>query len=318
MPDQNGDIVATSADGSEVFLPKAVACPWDLNFGFAVQLGPRPFNPPWRTSSELIERQTLAHRMRELDRESARKSARRRAKTEEERLLAERTFDREQRDDDRALDLELDSARVRIEKELSKMNRFYLQISAAFLISGPVGEAVGVESLVTQTVNRSGQRAVGSPRLGLESGGFLSFLRVRGGTYLEPTRFDGSEARLHATLGVDLKLIRWNVFGAWPDDYLWRLGLSADAARQYSTWGITLAGWYPRHAEQSEVRARCAHPEASSLDFSSAHFNTRPPARPCETPTPPNTRRSGDRAGWPDIRRNWACLACTRPCGRAV
>jgi len=260
LPDQNGDLIVTAPDGSPTFLPKAVALPWDVNFGFAVQFGPRPLNPPWRTSSELIERRSLAHRIRELDRERARKNARHRARTPEERRELDHTFEREQRDDDAALDRELTSARELIETELSRMNRFYVQISAALLVSGPVQGAVGVESLVTQTVNRSGQRAVGSPRVGVESGGFLTFLRIRGGTYLEPTRFDGSESRLHATFGFDVKLLRWNVFGAWPDDYVWRLGIGADVARQYSTWGITLAGWYPRRAEPSETSSAARSP----------------------------------------------------------
>lgn len=260
LPNSNGDLVVTSSDGSEVFLPKAVACPWDVNFGFAVQFGQRPFNPPWRTSDRVVERRALQHRIREIDREHARKAELAKANTSDERREIEQTYDREREADERALARDLDGARELIEAELTKMNRFYVQLSTALLVSGAVDDAVGVESLLTQTVNRSGQRPVSSPRLGVESGGFLSFLRVRGGVYLEPTRFDGSQERLHGTLGVDIKLLRWNVFGAWPDDYMWRLGLGADAARQYSTWGVTLAGWYPRHAEPRETKSSAVFP----------------------------------------------------------
>jgi hypothetical protein len=253
LPNDNGDLVLTTDTGSQVFLPKAVALPWDVNFGFAVQFGPRPMNPPWRTSSELIERQTLVFRIRQIDREKARGEAR--TKPRDERRAIEEQLDMEQRADDAALDRELEKTRLSIEADLTKMNQFYFQVSTALLVSGSVEEAVGVESLVAQVVNRSGQNAVVSPRLGLESGGFLSFLRVRGGSYIEPTRFEGSTARIHGTFGVDIKLVRWNVFGAWPDDYLWRLGLGADAARDYATWGITIAGWYPRHSDPGELKA---------------------------------------------------------------
>jgi hypothetical protein len=58
---------------------------------------------------------------------------------------------------------------------------------------------------------------------------------------------------VHATAGLDIKLIKWNVFGAWPDDYMWRLGLGGDVSRQYYTWGFTVAGWYPRHMDPSEL-----------------------------------------------------------------
>jgi hypothetical protein len=261
LPNANGDLVLTTDTGSQVFLPKAVALPWDVNFGFAVQFGPRPFNPPWRTSSELIERQSLVFRIRQIDREKARKEAR--TKPPDERRAIEDKLDSEQRADDAELDRELEKTRLSIEADLTKMNQFYFQISTALLVSGSVDEAVGVESLVAQTVNRSGQHTVMSPRLGLESGGFLSFLRVRGGSYIEPTRFEGSTARVHGTFGLDIKLVRWNVFGAWPDDYLWRLGLGADAARDYATWGITIAGWYPRHSDPGELKAAAAPPFAS-------------------------------------------------------
>lgn len=260
LPNSSGDLIVESADGSEVYLPKAVACPWDVNFGFAVQFGERPFNPPWRTNDMLIERRALEHRIRAIDRDHARKAALREAKTREERLEIEQAHERERKSDESAHERDLDDARERIEAQLTKMNRFYVQLSAALLVSGSVADAVGVESLLSQTVNRSGQRPVSSPRVGVESGGFLSFLRVRGGMYLEPTRFDGSQERLHGTLGVDIKLLRWNVFGAWPDDYMWRLGLGADAARQYSTWGLTLAGWYPRHAEPQETKPAARFP----------------------------------------------------------
>ena len=253
LPNENGDLVVSDAAGNAIFLPKTVALPWDLNFGFAVQFGKRPLNPPWRTTTELAERQTLLHRLREIDRESKRNEETRRAKTPEERRELERVFEREQQEDDAQLERELASTRRNVERELAKMNRFYVQIAASMLVSGALSEAVGVESMVAQTVNRSGREPVGSPRLGIESGLFPTFLKVRAGTYLEPTRFDEGERRLHVTAGLDIKLLRWNVFGLWPDDYLWRLGLGADVAYRYSTWGLTLAGWYPRYAKPGDV-----------------------------------------------------------------
>jgi hypothetical protein len=67
------------------------------------------------------------------------------------------------------------------------------------------------------------------------------------GSYLEPSRFETSTPRLHGTFGLDVKLFPWNVFGLWPPDYVWRLGLGADVADRYNSWGVTIGGWYPRH-----------------------------------------------------------------------
>jgi len=261
LPNANGDLVATDSDGATIYLPKAVALPWDVNFGFAVQFGARPFNPPWRTDVELIERQALEHRMRALDREEAQKRALAAARTEAERKAIKERFERAAEADDRRLERERLHMKRRIEQALTGMNRFYVQVAASMLVSGSVDEAVGVESLVSQQVNRSGRKTVLSPRLGIESGVLPDNLKIRAGTYLEPTRFDGSTPRLHGTAGLDVKLLVWNVFGLWPDDYMWRLGLGGDAARNYYTWGVTIAGWYPRHTEPAKVPNFAAEPQ---------------------------------------------------------
>lgn len=253
LPDENGDLIVHDQDGTPIYLPKAVAFPWDINFGFAVQFGKRPFNPPWRTNSELIERETLKHRLRAIDREEARARALASATTPEERKRIDRKFEHEAMADDRALERSLLNAKRQIEQDITSMNRFYVQVAGSMLISGPVEDGVGVESLVSQEVNRSGQRTVASPRFGIESGVIPEYLKLRAGTYLEPTRFDGSTARAHFTAGLDVKLLVWNVFGFWPDDYMWRLGLGVDNAPRYYTFGVTIAGWYPRHSKPADV-----------------------------------------------------------------
>ena len=253
LPDDNGDLVVVDSAGVPTYLPKAVALPWDVNAGFAIQFGRRPFNPAWRTRSELIEEEVLKHHLRELERKRRSEDALRATSTEEERKEREAAFEREQQDDDRELERKLADARRRIESDLAKLNGFYLLVSASVLVSGSVTDALGVESLVTQTVKRSGLRTVLSPRVGLESEVVPAILRLRAGSYLEPARFEESSARLHLTAGFDIRLVRWNVFGAWPDDYVWRLGVGADTAHRYTTWGLTLAGWYPRHTQTDET-----------------------------------------------------------------
>lgn len=246
LPNGNGDLVLSDSEGNPIYLPKAVELPLDVNFGFALQFG-RPFNPPWRTLDDLVERQTLEHELRALDRRERRAEAVRSTKTVDERKMVEDDFDREQAADDRRFGQTLKAARQRIETELTRLNRFYVQLSASMLVAAAVSDAVGVESLVNQTVDRSGEQAVASFHAGVEAGVLPKLLKVRAGSYIEPTRFDGSSARVHGTVGLDLKLARWNVFGLWPEDYLWRLGLGADFAARYATWSFMIGGWYPRH-----------------------------------------------------------------------
>jgi len=106
-----------------------------------------------------------------------------------------------------------------------------------------------------------------SPRLGVESGVIPEYLKLRAGTYVEPTRFEGSSARAHLTAGLDVKLLVWNVFGLWPDNYMWRLGLGAYVAHRYNTWGITIAGWYPRHTDRDQLPPSGRRAEEPSKRF---------------------------------------------------
>jgi hypothetical protein len=245
LPDENGDLVLTDAAGNAFYMPRSVALPWDVNFGFALQFG-RPFNPPWRTLDEQVEKEALLHRLRQLDRTERKRRDLAAATSPEQRADIERLYEEEVEADDERLVQAYRAAREATEVRLSYLNRHYVQFAASMLMSGSTPDAIGVESFVAQTVNLSGQRSVYSPRFGLEVSALPELLKFRGGTYIEPTRFDSSTARVHGTFGLDLRLAVWNVFGLWPDDYVWRLGLGADVARRYSTWGVTVAGWYPR------------------------------------------------------------------------
>ncbi|MBT8465834.1 MAG: hypothetical protein KJO57_14195, partial [Deltaproteobacteria bacterium] len=66
----------------------------------------------------------------------------------------------------------------------------------------------------------------------------------RAGTYLEPTRFAQSSLRVHGTLGVDISLFKWNVFGLWPDDYRWQFTTALDVSRKYVSLSFGIGGWY--------------------------------------------------------------------------
>jgi hypothetical protein len=253
LPNENGDLILKRSDGSSIYLPKSVSSPWDLNFGFAIQFGARPLNHRWRTDEELIKRQMLQRDLHALDYEEELQRALSLSRSPAETTAAERQYERRIAAEDRAVEIALLKVKTAIEKRLTAMNRFYVQVAASMLLSGAVQNSVGVESLVNQTVQRSGQHTVLSPRLGVEVGAFPNFLKFRAGTYLEPTRFDEAKPRMHATGGLDLKLAVWNVFGLWPDNYMWRLGVGVDGARDYYTWGLTIAGWYPRHKDPESV-----------------------------------------------------------------
>ena len=97
LPNANGDLIIQNSDGANIYLPKAVASPWDFNFGIATQIGRRPINPPWREDEEQIEQQTLERRLRGLARERARDKALRSARTNAEYEAIQRKFEKRRR-----------------------------------------------------------------------------------------------------------------------------------------------------------------------------------------------------------------------------
>jgi hypothetical protein len=109
-------------------------------------------------------------------------------------------------------------------------------ISFSALFSGSVRDAVGLESMLSQTIERSGESAVVALRGGVEAEVVPTWLVVRAGSYLEPTRFRAGRRRLHGTGGFDVRVLRWSAFGLFDDDTLFRLSGAVDGARDYFGW----------------------------------------------------------------------------------
>lgn len=234
-----------------LYLPNRVVVPWNVSLGFALQLGPRPLNPRFLDPNRVTE---------ELDRYLQYRARERRRK----RAVAERrarAAGREPSAELRALDAELatESAldalhRIRKKEELDRkleqrylsLSRFHVLLSASLEVLGPVHNAVGVASFIDRRVQRSGRRASYSPRLGVETEPIAHWLRVRAGSYLEPTRFDDNPhgSRLHGTFGFDQRVFAWDVFGLFPEGSIFRAAGSLDLARDYFGWGVALGLWH--------------------------------------------------------------------------
>jgi hypothetical protein len=237
---------------NRLYLPARVSLPWDVNIGFAAQLGPRPLNPHWLDPSIALEpmRRYLEWRSHERSRRLRRAEATGSMfETTRERRKRLRLL-RDELEAEEALD---DRERARVEKDLHRrlkrryleQDRFFVLVTTSLMISGAVDNSVGIESMIDRRVQRSGTKPSISPHLGLETEILPHWTKVRGGTYLEPSRFESNPkgARLHATFGFDQKLFPWEVFGTFPEGTEWRLSGSIDASRSYLGWGITIGVW---------------------------------------------------------------------------
>ncbi len=247
--------VEPTADGDLVlggfFLPASTTLPTMGSIGFSYQFGPRPSNPPWIDARALAadELEYLDRLRRAADKAEAREIAEARAeggrnleervRTIEDKYDQERAMLKQSRKDLRKYAWQTLRGRYR-----SDWPRRYYLLTADLWLTGRVDDAVGLESFLFQTVQRSGQKVTISPRLGFETEVWPKRMKLRAGTYLEPSRFEASTPRVHGTFGLDVSLFKWDVFGLWPEDYRWQLTFALDAARAYGSFSVGIGGWY--------------------------------------------------------------------------
>jgi len=210
------DTADVSGEGEDViagglYLPRGVYNPWELRLGAAYQFGDRPFNRVWKNVDQVVQEEVgdLWASMSE----------------EEQRLYRKETW-------------------RRLRREHRSLSRRYLLTTAALHVIGPTRGAVSVESFLAQTVQRSGEDVSFSVRWGVEADLIPDWLKLRYGNYVEPSRVAQTDPRFHYTFGFDVKMGWWNVFGIWPEDYLWRLAFAMDVARDYLVGSIAIGGWY--------------------------------------------------------------------------
>ncbi|HRG94977.1 MAG TPA: hypothetical protein PLR99_01940 [Polyangiaceae bacterium] len=201
-PDSAGDLRVGT-----MYLPRTIERPWELEWGFAVQLGERPLNVRW------LDPRTLPRG--ELERF-------RRSPDDTRQVLINR-YEQQRR---------------------VRFPRPKLLLSTSFMITGPTANAVGMESFLAQRVDRSGRHASFTPRVGVETEALPNWLWLRAGAYLEPTRFAQSSPRLHTTVGLEARVFESSVFNLWDSAVPFRLGVNLDVARDYYDWNWTWGLWY--------------------------------------------------------------------------
>jgi hypothetical protein len=217
--------------------------PWDLNVGFAVQIGPRPFNVAFRDPKSTVDDAELLNIPRSHERTATRNSEKKGA-SRERAAAADETLDAEDALDELHVERVAKEAREELRRREAARARRYFLISTSLVLTGTVADAVGVESFLQRVVAHSGRHVGYSPRLGLETEPVPRWLKVRVGTYGEPSRFATSGNRLHGTFGFDVKLFPWTVFGLFDEGTEWRASAVVDGAPRYLGWGIGIGVWH--------------------------------------------------------------------------
>ena len=114
-----------------------------------------------------------------------------------------------------------------------------VRLAADLVVDGPVKDAVSLEKLLAGDVVPRGAKTSFSPRAGAEVEVWRDRLRLRGGTYYEPARTEGTKPRGHVTGGYELHLFELKALGGRAKfDLAWQMGL--DVAPRY--WRLALIG----------------------------------------------------------------------------
>jgi len=237
---------ATTSSGIPMIPPARAVLPWELELGFAFQLGPRPLNPPWLEPSAMerpvrsaIERaraeRRAAHEAEIAQTPPAEREAKRRAIDAGEDAV--RSIE-DQR-------MAVESARLHAIRQAREQNwpRERILIVGGLLMTGASDNAVALEGFINQQRELVGQHLSLSPRIGLESEPIPNWLHGRIGSYIEPSRFEDGYGRQHFTCGADIKLFPfspWGIFG----DQVWRLSFSMDMAPRYQNFGVGIGAWH--------------------------------------------------------------------------
>lgn len=134
-------------------------------------------------------------------------------------------------------------AGVAVDRSRLRRPRRYTLFAADLVLTGRSVGAVGVQSLLDSLdgtgpaprLQAAGERATLGLRAGVESEVLENRLKLRGGMYYEPSRFDPFSGRVHATAGIDVR-----AFHLVRD---WKLTWVGDFANQYANAGLGIGFW---------------------------------------------------------------------------
>lgn len=235
--------------------PKEVVLPPELQLGVAYQFGNRPLNRRWTNPHDRERDLRNEMLVRRLQRQRA--EAEREAAAEGSTALgAGPGWLREPRDpeflrkegeriehEETELQADILRAELRQQDYLRSLSRKYILVSADVLAIGSTADGVGLESFLSQVRQESGKNPSLSFRVGVEGEPIPDRLRLRVGSYLEPSRFMGVRPRLHATMGGDLKLFPFDMFGL-VDKFEFRVTATLDVAERYRNFGVSVGIWH--------------------------------------------------------------------------
>lgn len=118
--------------------------------------------------------------------------------------------------------------------------------AADIVVTGKTKNGIGLEAFGQRMLQPSGRTVDVSVRAGVEYEWFPGRLRLRAGSYYEPSRFrdpegDDIPGRAHLTTGFDWRF--WSL-EVWETPYRLQLAFTADVARNFGNTGLSVGFWH--------------------------------------------------------------------------
>ena len=113
-------------------------------------------------------------------------------------------------------------------------------VASDLLFTASSENAVGVESVLAQKIQPVGTHDTIGVRLGSEFETLPGRLRLRLGSYYEPSNYEGVSSRMHVTGGFEVRVFHTSIWG----DYDWGLTATVDSARDYLNVLVSIGFWY--------------------------------------------------------------------------
>ncbi|MGC2047211.1 MAG: hypothetical protein WA635_01180 [Gallionella sp.] len=113
-------------------------------------------------------------------------------------------------------------------------------VASDLLFTAASENAVGVESVLAQKMQPVGTHDTTGVRLGSELETLPGRLRLRLGSYYEPSNYEGVQSRTHLTGGFEVRAFHTSIWG----EHDWNLTFAIDSARDYLNMLVALGFWY--------------------------------------------------------------------------
>jgi len=242
-------------------LPNRVHMPWEVQLGFAWQFGDRRFNQLWeepRDMEEELEEKVKFRRCWRAEEQLRIEAEKKGEPLPPEELCPdldeepedEAWWEREEKireEENEQLDKAVDEEEERIYWTRRRWHeadsRNYWLVSAELLLVGTTEKGVGMDAFLEQERREAGREISVGFRIGAETEPWAGRMKVRAGFYLEPPRGVLGDYRPHGTVGFDVRLFRWDVWGLFhPFDLT--VGMTGDFAPRYVDMGIGVGFWH--------------------------------------------------------------------------